>query len=253
MKIDAIRRFMRRFDFRKEFEGYIGIERERFLVDKDGMPIPQADLFLTAAGDKRFAHELSRCQIEDRTEPHRDIMRLKLNLFENDSLVYKTTSEIGSGAAMYEVASATMPLEVYPTPRYENIVKRITREQLIAACRVAGVHIHIGVRDMNEALVVYGILREKLSELSHLGDHSSGERLTLYKTMATKWEPPTYANVEDFYEVARIHGFDDSPRNCWHLIRISVHGTVECRMFGATDQADEIINWVELIQSHIHV
>ena len=142
-----------------------------------------------------------------------------------------------------------MPLDVYPEPRYLKIVKNITKERLKAACRVTGTHIHLGMTDIESAIQTANYLRKYIEYLSNLGDHSKGERLKLYKTMATDWYPPLYKNSKHFFEVAVQKGFVDNPRNCWHLIRISIHGTVELRMFGVTENIEEITDWVSIIRS----
>ncbi|MEK7498442.1 MAG: hypothetical protein AAB611_01120, partial [Patescibacteria group bacterium] len=47
---------------------------------------------------------------------------------------------------------------------------------------------------------------------------------------------------------AQFRGFAENPRNCWDLIRISRHGTIEFRMFGVTDHVDEVLMWVSRIK-----
>ena len=81
-----------------------------------------------------------------------------------------------------------------------------------------------------------------------LGDHSRGERIRLYQTMATNWRPPIYESSDHFDAVAREQGFAENLRNCWHLIRLSRHGTVELRMFGMTENVDENICWIEAVR-----
>lgn len=227
--------FLAQFDFRKDGSGLIGIERERFLVDGLGNPVALSEEFLRTVNNSRWTYELSACQAEDRTSPKRLREEILAELALNDLTGEEAAKRIGCELRVMEVAPVTMPLTVYPDPRYLEIAKRISEEELRAACRVAGVHIHYGVASMAEALAVYNRLCAYLGYLSHIGDNSHGERLALYRTMAPKSIPPRYQDEDDFYGTACEMGFTENPRNCWHLVRISRHGTVECRMFGACD------------------
>lgn len=241
--------FFRKFDFKPNFAGCVGIEREHFLASSDGALVPRSPDFLRRLKDVRWTYELSRCQVESRTKPHRDMSALKLELLGNANAGWHCAETMGLRLINQEVGHENMPLDVFPNPRYLAIASSIPVERLRAACRVTGTHIHIGVKDMEHALVAYNALIPHLRDLGRLGDHSSGERLGLYKTMAEHWQPEPYENSEQFFEAARIGGFLENPRNCWTLIRISIHGTVELRMFGVTDHADEIIFWVSRIKS----
>ena len=98
-------------------------------------------------------------------------------------------------------------------------------------------------------LRVHNVIAANVSTLCRMGDHSGGERLRLYRTMADHPDPPIYEGAEHFFETAQLQSFADNPRNCWHLVRISAKGTVECRMFGATPYIDEIILWTDIIRS----
>ncbi|MBI5420859.1 MAG: hypothetical protein HZA35_00925 [Parcubacteria group bacterium] len=240
--------FLGKFDFRDELTGYVGIEREHFLVDRHGILVPRSKDFLDAINDPRWTYELSACQVEDRTNPQREIGAIKLELLENDNNAKLCAEKLGICVINKEVQDKDMPLEVYPDPRYLEIVRNIDRERLCSACRVTGTHIHIGVSDMMSAIATYNLLLPYLEELCELGDHSDGERLRLYKTMATFWKPERYRNVHELFKVATLRGFADNPRNCWDLIRISRHGTIELRMFGVTDHVDEVLMWVSRIK-----
>ncbi|MDE1970053.1 MAG: hypothetical protein KGI50_00525 [Patescibacteria group bacterium] len=241
--------FIAKFLFREDLARHIGIEREHFLVDQYGKEIPRAKEFLEMISDPRWTYELSACQVEDRTIPRRDINAVMYECLENDNNAHHVAERLGIALANREVARASMPLDVYPDPRYENIVRTISHERLSAACRVTGTHIHVGVRDMEDAIATYNALVPHGEELCALGNHSDGERLRLYKAMATDWKPSCYRNAAHFYAVACARGFAEDPRNCWNLIRISRHGTIELRMFGVTDYVGEVAMWVQRILS----
>ncbi|MEK7608354.1 MAG: glutamate-cysteine ligase family protein [Patescibacteria group bacterium] len=239
--------FLAQFAFREDGSGLIGVERERFLVDGLGCPIALSKGFLREVNNPRWTYELSACQVEDRTDPKRLREEILAELALNDLAGEEAAKRIGCELRIMEVAPVAMPLTVYPDPRYFEIAKRISEEELRAACRVAGVHIHYGVANMAEALRVYNRLRAHLGYLSHIGDCSHGERLALYRTMAPKSIPPRYKNEDDFYKTACERGFAENPRDCWHLIRISRHGTVECRMFGACE-TQRVMHLVDVVR-----
>lgn len=145
------------------------------------------------------------------------------------------------------VAPGDMPLDVYPDPtgRYQKIIAGMPRKVLLAACRIIGTHIHIGMPDHDTALRVYNRVISHTRQLSNLGDKSNGRRLEIYKIMAPNPDPPIYKTWEEFYQEAVSNGFASDPRSCWALIRISVHGTIEFRMFGGTDDIDLIAAWAK--------
>lgn len=247
--------FINQFKFDYQRTGYVGIEREHFLMSPSDKPVALASEFLARINDTRWTYELSACQVEVRTKPHQQqnglFSDLRQELKENYDNGKRVAQMMNVKLANCEVWSRTMPLDIYPDPRYIAIAKNIPRNILMAACQVAGTHIHVGMRDIDEAIVAHNKLIKHLDSLCVRGDHSKGRRLKLYKVMANNWQPVEYRDKEHFFEVAKEQGFAENPRNCWHLIRISKHGTVELRMFGATDDIDEIIDWVEIVKALI--
>lgn len=227
--------FFDKFSFKPELAKFIGIERERFLVSENDTIVPQAEWFLNAIKDPKWTYELSACQVEDRTSPQRSLVYLWRELRTNDRNAARILRAKKLRLCATEVAPTYMPLEIYPEPRYLEIAKRITREQLTAACRVAGVHIHVGMRNLEDAIHSFNRLRRFIPLLCKTGDNSHGERLRLYKTMAQNWNPPEIRDSEHFYELAQEQGFAENPRNCYWIMRISIHGTIELRMFGSAD------------------
>lgn len=244
-KMPTIAEFLCLFKFNKDLAGFIGIEREHFLAAQGGILVPKSKEFLNTIADPRWTYELSACQVEDRTNPQRDLSAVKLELLENDNNGRAVAEKLGLCLVNLEVAPDDMPLDVYPLPRYLKIAKWISDAQLLAACQVTGTHLHFGVKNLEEAIELHNKLIPHLEELCRLGDHSAGRRLAKYKEMAKNWMPRPYCCRHDFYETAIAQGFSDNPKNCWHLIRISAHGTVELRMFGVTDNLDDIIFWIE--------
>lgn len=241
-------KFLSQFAFSQAMNGYVGIERERFLKNADGLYLPHAEKFLFEVKDSHWTHELSACQVEDRTDPRNNLLELKYDLIRNTNNGVCAAEKSNAEIITEEVAASDMPLNVFPLERYKNIVRNITEDRLRAACRVAGTHIHMGVGSIDEAIRINNVCAAHTSELIRMGDHSSGARIALYKEMAGQWESPQYENTDHFFETARAENFSDDPKHCYHLVRISIHGTVECRMFGVTPYEDEIIYWVEFLK-----
>lgn len=277
--------FKSQFNYRPEFSGYVGVERESFLVrdeatfwqkligkknervapeaarvlsfhEKRGIPTMEHTLSTWGKDSSteyvtysppvpgEFSQELSACQIESRIGPS-ELHALQEALKLSEDRLEKLTSFLSLQLSHREVGPADMPLDVYPDPsgRYQAITKDMPRETLLAACRVIGTHVHVGMPDHDTALRVYNHVSEHFHALCELGNGSFGERLAIYRTMAPKYQPMPYESWQHFHDVACQEGFETDPRKCWTLIRISVHGTIEFRMFGATDSIDRIVSW----------
>lgn len=239
-----ISEFTKKFNFHEERKMFVGIERECHLVDENGRIVPMAVKVLENIKDEHFGYELSACQLESRTDPVR-LEYLKDALVKNESIARSVLDSLSLCCSHKEVAPFDMPLDVYPDPtgRYQQIVKNMPIEILRAACRVIGTHVHIGMPNHETALKVYNRVIHSTDELVTLGDGSNGERLEIYRVMAPDAVPKRYESWESFYSTACTKGFDQDPRKCWTLIRISVHGTIEFRMFGTTDDLDTIVGW----------
>jgi gamma-glutamyl:cysteine ligase YbdK (ATP-grasp superfamily) len=242
--------FRERFSFKPTGAFLVGVERECFVTNSDGNLVPQSQKILSCLKDilklngTGFGYELSACQIESRVGPC-FLEELHGCLNDRDAQLNVALDHCGLSVLHTEVGPEDMSLEVYPDPtgRYQQIVKNLPREILLAACRVIGTHVHIGMRDHDTALHVYNYVIRHLAELCEVGDGSSGERLAIYKQMAPDYEPKPYASWDGYYQTALAKGFAEDPRKCWTLIRISVHGTIEFRMFGTTDSTDRVVDW----------
>lgn len=258
-----IQKFTNRFRFNPERAFHIGIERECFITDGDGMIVPDAPRALTYIQERGWeppsheqgnhfdlnqviGYELSACQIETRTRPL-PIEEIAAELSWQDRELSRSLASLGLSTLHTEVAPESMPLDVYPDPtgRYATIIKTMPREVLLAACRVIGTHVHVGMPNHETALRVYNRVIGECNALCELGDSSSGERLAIYKIVAPDAAPKPFATWQTFFEIALEREFAEDPRKCWTLIRISAHGTIEFRMFGATASLERIMSWAK--------
>tara|TARA_B100000745_G_scaffold299768_1_gene251418 strand:+ start:19477 stop:20235 length:759 start_codon:yes stop_codon:yes gene_type:complete len=240
-----VKEFLDRFSFDRERSLFLGIERERFVTDDKGEIVPRAHEVLASLGEcEEFGFELSACQIEDRIGPvlPKDVLG---TLMRNDRALNRACSFLGLSVQFLEVAPPGMCLSVYPDPtgRYAEITKDMPREVLDAACRVTGTHIHVGMPDHESALRVYNGVVDHVDELRNVGDHSNGERHRLYQVVAPNFRPPKFKGWEEVHEKARADGWSEDLRSCWHYIRITGHGTIEFRVFGASGCPAEVATW----------
>jgi len=240
--------FRKLFVYDQNNIGSVGVERECFILNPTlNVIVPEAHKVLSSwKGGAEFGYELSACQIELRVGPCA-IDDLEKKLTERDGQLNELLGNHGYVPLHTEVGPENMSLEVYPDSRgrYRRITEGMPRSVLLAACRVAGTHVHIGMPDHDTTLHVYNSLLARFNDLCEMGDGSFGERLRIYKEMAPKYLPVTYANWDQFYQVAIQDNFAKDPRRCWTLIRISPHGTIEFRMFGATNSIRRITRWAE--------
>lgn len=233
---------------------FVGVEQECFLLDESGVMAPIASHVLGGLPKRedtsllpKYGYELSACQLEYKVGPCQIGMLYKrLTRLEDELTMYE--KRLGFRRLHSEVGPEDMPLDVYPDPsgRYQEIVKTMPRHILLAACRVIGTHVHVGMPDPETALKVYNHVIEKCDQLCSKGNGSFGERLDIYRIVAPDCDPPPYADWSELFHVACMKGFDKDPRKCWTLIRISKHGTIEFRMFGATASVDRVVSWAKL-------
>lgn len=242
--------FFLAYEFCPDLAGFVGLEFESFTVDATSdLVVPAAGSFLDGMRRSTWGEELSACQVEFRTRPLRSESDIRAELSRRFTEGDRRAAQLGLKLDFTEVAPEGMPLDVFPgNPRYSQISQSLGTDRLRAACRVAGLHIHYGVRNWDHAIAVYGRLRESLPQLIAAGDGSKGERMRLYEQVAVRCDPPPLRRKEELYAAAVENGFADSPRNCWWLIRISPYGTVEVRVFGTTRNVDVALNCVRMVQ-----
>lgn len=239
--------FMGHFGFDRTKAGLVGIERESLIRDKATKRIrPVSPLVLDMIWDQRpdlisrIKPELSRCQLEETTRAER-IDMVGTSLEETNAVVTAALAAFGYEPQYTDIGPSTMPLEVYPEPRYEKIAATRPKEQLLAACRIIGIHVHVGMESPEMALAAYNFAIKNLYSLRLRADRTRGARMKLYQAMVPEPEPIPFASWHDHYVHALEHGYADNPRNNWMLVRISRYGTLEFRLFDGVDDIEEIV------------
>lgn len=243
--------FIRQFNFDPSKVGWVGVEREAFLRSQSsGLVIPQSPIVCHLLEQKglfpgSFGPELSACQIEFRTDPVL-YSELEEQLIERENHLRSVCDELELNLDFTEVAESMMSTSVYSDKRYQSIAKQLSPEVLLAACRVAGTHVHVGMPDLATAIRVYNRIVVFANCLGVLGDNSNGERMRLYRIVAPQCDPFPIASVDSLYERAVAEGFVSELRKWWSLIRITRYGTIEFRMFGNTSSVAEVCSWAKL-------
>jgi gamma-glutamyl:cysteine ligase YbdK (ATP-grasp superfamily) len=250
----AMNEFMNLFKFNPINTLHIGVEQECFLIDETGCMQPRVSSIIgklptrgLATPNPQYGYELSACQLEYKVGPC-PLQTLPDHLDRTEAEMKQYELMLGFKRLHTEVGPEDMPIDVYPDPlgRYQEIAKTMPPEVLKAACRVIGTHIHVGMPNHEAALRAYNHSIKKYDWLCMQGNGSFGERLDMYRTVAPDCDPHQYESWSDFYRVACKKGFDKDPRKCWTLIRISKHGTIEFRMFGATSSSKRVVKWAKL-------
>ncbi len=225
--------------FNKNFAGNISCEREFFLVNKNQKIVPKAKYALAILNDPEyFSYELSACQLEYKTGPTKDIPSLMKRIHELEIQCKGFEKNLGVYRELIESAPDTMPLDVYPDPRYTYFAKTKTPTQLLGMMRITACQFHIGMPDYETAIRVYNSILPDIEDLIKIGDYSKGQRIKLYKQAAPHWNPKEITSLEDHYSQAIEAGYEKDLGNCHTLIRITKYGTIEFRMFGAAPIED---------------
>jgi len=269
----SVTEFMRMFAFDPAKSYLVGVERECFLTEHGRIsPIASKVLsHLNANSNGRshcFGYELSACQLEDRVERPCELGELRSMLEMNEQDIQRAERELGFGRIHCGIAPEDVPLDHYPDPRYDKIVAAMPKEVLRAACRVAGIHVHVGMPDHDTALRVYNQVVDHFPMLCRVGCIGFDGRLDQYQVVVESLgkkvlyservmlfmkhlvngahHPPSYKNWGDFHDRAVTEGFVNDPRRLWDFVRISKHGTIEFRMFDSTDNLRQIWFWAAL-------
>lgn len=250
--------------FTQSLAGCIGIERE-FTLMQNGESVPRSPEFLAhmakrmqslGLNTERWAPELSACQVEDRTLPQHTAYGLSDDLDSAQKMGCNVAEKMSCLMQAVEVVPAHVACHVHE--KYLHLREKLPRSVLMAAYRVAGVHVHIGCASLQQAVEFHDALCTELPAIVHMTDHTNGERLGLYHQVVAHTMgvyAPHLPGTSPLYK--SITGWEDRMRalgvtklaECYDLVRISHYGTVELRTPGMTDSVDEIIGWVERIRS----
>jgi len=247
-------------NIRPELAGYIGVEVECFLTDAISGELAMASPWALeefkklqwtlpngakCSPMKFVGKEFFAGQLEYKTAPCSSIGALAANLAWVKCNVEETLSTLGLKALYVEYYDGPLNPVIYPEPRYlEFAATKATPARIDAMCRVAGVHSHHGVRDLDDMLAVANGVAPHTERICRLGDHTGGKRVEAFLTVISPQprQTPQYPSWEAYFQAAVEHGFVDEPQNNWMFIRPSAaHGTVEIRTYGTTESLEEML------------
>ncbi|OIK03674.1 glutamate--cysteine ligase [Streptomyces monashensis] len=245
----------------------VGVEEEFLLVDPRTrllMPVA-APVIATAEArlDDRVAPELTRYQVETRTDPHRDLGALTEQLYAHRLHLSRAASAHGAGlvSSGTPVLSPTGAPPFMPGDRYERSARAfgaLDEEQVCCAC-----HVHVGMDSREEAVQVSNHLRAWIAVLIAVAANSPlwGGRDTGHASWRTvcwaRWPaagPPPYFESADHYDdlVATLIGTGvvlDAGGIYWD-IRPSHHlPTLEVRVADAALTVDDTVLIAALVRA----
>lgn len=236
----------------------VGVERERFIIRlSDRMIVPAIKDLLPEAQEvaqerglnpNLFGYELFAGQIEDRTPPCKSLEELQRALVINNQILKEVSSFYGLGFSFAEFVEASQMTELVVNPfdlRHQKIWESISQERRLAASQVAATHVHVAVSDVRAALKLLNLCNgTTINLLIEMGNHSDGKRLAAYRAMSqSQGIPPRFSTTDELLQYIQTHGGE---RNVWDLVRYKPQTkTVEFRMFGTTENLDEILKYTE--------
>ncbi|WP_258177476.1 carboxylate-amine ligase [Streptomyces solincola] len=154
----------------------VGIEEEFLLVDPvDRSLRPEGPQVATAVADELGRHvgtELTRYQVEGRTDPHVHLGEALAELRSVRAALARAAAGRGLRIASSgsPITGLVAPVPLTPGSRYAeslSLFRALDDEQSACAC-----HVHVGVADPREAIEVSNHLRPWLATLTALGANS---------------------------------------------------------------------------------
>lgn len=195
----------------------MGIEEELLLVDPVSRAVsPQGpEVVLLAAGELggRVGTELTRYQVELRTDPHTCLAAADEQIRASRAALVRAAAHRGLRVASTgtPVLGQSAPLPVTPGPRYARSVatfRALDDEQSTCAC-----HVHVGLPDTRDAVHVSNHLRPWLPTLTALAANSpywAGRDTGYASWRATCWgrwpvagPPPYFESPAHFEELVQ--------------------------------------------------
>ncbi len=241
---EDFKEFVNQFVFKQKNFLKIGVEREYFLADENGQIVPRAPEMLEFLDNpERFTPELPACQLESNFGPAENLFQLMLGLEQNEHFLKIAEKELGIKRLYCPVAPPDIPLEIFPSKRYQKIAKSLSPEKLLAGCRIIGTHIHIGMPDKYTGLQVFNQVVGSCQRLIKIGNSRSSSRLQIYKIVNPNFMPRQYNGWRELFSDAKRRGFSQDIQCWWDLIRLTRYGTIEFRMFGPCEDIRQIVHW----------
>ena len=253
--------------FNSSPEPTIGVEIELQLVDKNNLDLNNISSKVLADVDKEFSDKIKCELIESMIEINTDICS---NIEETEKDIRKTLNYLEEILKNYETELNCTSLHPFAIGKKQiitdnNRYKRIMDDLQMVGKRFIsqGLHVHIGIKDSEEAIKINNALRIYLPLLLSLSTSSpffEGEDTGLhsYRTKLFEALPlagmPDYLNNWKHFENLTEHlegaGIINSVKDLWWDVRPHPgFGTVEIRVCDIPINLKEIIAIVSVIQA----
>lgn len=256
---------MELIDFKYNENHSVGVELEFQLIDPITRELTSAttNILKELNGYPNVKHELFESVIEINSSPCMNIADLKDDLKKHINVLYKTASNLGVKLSM----AGTNPISnwarqtISPLARYQEIANKI--QMPVKRMLIFGLHVHVGVRNGDEAIAVKTGLMDYLPHLLALSTSSpfwvkrdsgmESYRVKILETLPTTGLPFKLNNWEEFCELVYVlkkAGTIESIREIWWDIRPHPDfGTVEIRICDAMPLMEDVLGIASLIQT----
>jgi len=235
--------FKSKFEFEPKLAYLMGIEDEVFLVDaRTDKLSPKSFMALDYLNDfNLYSYEPSECQLEYRVGPC-ELFDLGVGMKYERSRLASKLRVLGLKMSHMQIAPADMPLNLYPDPtgRYD-VFETMEPEKALSAMRIIATQFHVGMPDFKTALYIYNaFVGKEFNHLLNLAEEMSPGRLEIYGKVHEVCQPPVFPSLEHMFNYYQKKGWERNPKDNWMLIRMTVHGTIEFRMFGAMENLKDV-------------
>ena len=255
----------------------LGIEEEYQTVDPESRDLrSHIATEMLAKGklrlEERVKAEMHQSVIEVGTRVCRDIKEAYEDLFDLRRNMVRLAEEHG----LILVAGATHPFadwrmqEIYPDPRYEQVVEDL--QHVARANLIFGLHVHVGIEDKEAAIRVMNSLRYFLPHILALSTNSpfwlgmetgyKSYRAKVFENFPRTNLPDAFASYSEFESyvdlLIKTNCIDNAKKIWWDIRPHPFFDTIEVRICDIPLRAEETIAIAALIQAtacklwHLH-
>ncbi len=213
--------------------------------------------------EERVKAEMHQSVIEVGTSVCRNIGEARKDIYGLRREMIKLAGEHG----LVLVAGATHPFadwrtqEIYPDPRYHQVVKDL---QLVARSNlIFGLHVHVGVEDREAAIRIMNSMRYFLPHIMALATNSpfwlglntgyKGYRAKVFENFPRTGIPDAFSSYSEFENyvslLVRTNCIDNAKKIWWDIRPHPFFNTVEVRACDIPLRAEETVAIAALIQA----
>jgi len=213
--------------------------------------------------EERVKAEMHQSVIEVGTSVCRNIEEARRDIYSLRREMVKLAEEHG----LVLVAGATHPFadwrtqEIYPDPRYHQVVKDL---QLVARSNlIFGLHVHVGVEDREGAIRIMNSMRYFLPHIMALATNSpfwlglntgyKGYRAKVFENFPRTGIPDAFSSYSEFENyvalLVKTNCIDNAKKIWWDIRPHPFFNTIEVRACDIPLRAEETIAVAALIQA----